>query len=81
MKIRNREANALRSSRLFGFLLGAVGAGTGMYTYVVQEYKVSNELLTEDIYVCLPSSIHDQRGRADANIGAYRRTYKRQCSG
>ena len=22
-----------------------------MYTYVVQEYKVSNELLTEDIYV------------------------------
>lgn len=24
-----------------------------MYTYVVQEYKVSNELLTEDIYVRL----------------------------
>jgi len=35
---------------LFGFLLGAVGAGSAMYTYVVQEYKVSNELLTEDIY-------------------------------
>lgn len=23
-----------------------------MYYYVVDEYKVSNELLTEDIYVC-----------------------------
>jgi len=35
---------------LFGFLLGAAGSGAAMYTYVVQEYKVSNELLTEDIY-------------------------------
>ncbi|KIW02933.1 uncharacterized protein PV09_05979 [Verruconis gallopava] len=35
---------------LFGFLLGATGAGAAMYTYVVQEYKVSNEMLTEDIY-------------------------------
>ena len=26
-------------------------AGSGMYYYVVDEYKVSNELLTEDIYV------------------------------
>jgi len=35
---------------LFGFLLGAVSSGTGMYYYVLQEYRVSNELLTEDIY-------------------------------
>ncbi|WPH04364.1 Hypothetical protein R9X50_00725400 [Acrodontium crateriforme] len=36
--------------RLFGFLLGSVLAGGGLYYYVVDEYKVSNELLTEDIY-------------------------------
>ncbi|KAF2176889.1 hypothetical protein K469DRAFT_605561 [Zopfia rhizophila CBS 207.26] len=35
---------------LFGFLLGATSAGAGMYYYVVDEYRVSNELLTEDIY-------------------------------
>lgn len=37
--------------RLFGFLLGSVLAGSGLYYYVIDEYKVSNELLTEDIYV------------------------------
>jgi hypothetical protein len=36
---------------LFGFLLGSVLAGSGLYYYVIDEYKVSNELLTEDIYV------------------------------
>jgi hypothetical protein len=36
--------------RLFGFLLGSMLAGTGLYYYVIDEYKVSNELLTEDIY-------------------------------
>jgi len=44
---------------LFGFLLGSVLAGGGLYYYVIDEYKVSNELLTEDIYVRLlhlPSS-------------------------
>ncbi|KAF2429599.1 hypothetical protein EJ08DRAFT_670896 [Tothia fuscella] len=35
---------------LLGFLLGATGAGAGMYYYVLGEYRVSNELLTEDIY-------------------------------
>lgn len=35
---------------IFGFLLGATTAGAGMYYYVIEEYKVSNELLTEDIY-------------------------------
>lgn len=28
-------------------------AGAGVYYYVLEEYKVSNELLTEDIYVSL----------------------------
>jgi hypothetical protein len=38
---------------MFGFLLGATSAGAGMYYYVIDEYRVSNELLTEDIYVRL----------------------------
>ncbi|KAJ5031010.1 hypothetical protein J3E73DRAFT_263382 [Bipolaris maydis] len=36
--------------RLFGFLLGATTSGAGMYYYVIDEYRVSNQLLTEDIY-------------------------------
>jgi hypothetical protein len=36
---------------LTGFLLGAVLSGTGMYYYVLNEYRVSNELLTEDMFV------------------------------
>lgn len=42
-------------ARLFGFLLGTSVAGGGLYYYVIDEYKVSNELLTEDIYVRSPS--------------------------
>ena len=37
--------------RLFGFFLGSTLTGAGIYYYVLDEYKVSNELLTEDIYV------------------------------
>jgi hypothetical protein len=53
----NRKRNSADASilhnRLFGFLLGATAAGAGMYYYVLEEYRVSNELLTEDIYVRL----------------------------
>ncbi|KAK0514844.1 hypothetical protein JMJ35_002223 [Cladonia borealis] len=35
---------------MFGFLLGSTFAGAGTYYYILEEYKVSNELLTEDIY-------------------------------
>ncbi|GJC92043.1 hypothetical protein CH63R_00861 [Colletotrichum higginsianum IMI 349063] len=35
---------------LFGFFLGSSLAGAGVYSYLLQEYKTSNELLTEDIY-------------------------------
>ncbi|KAK8243648.1 hypothetical protein HDK90DRAFT_462570 [Phyllosticta capitalensis] len=35
---------------LTGFLLGSVTAGVGMYYYVMDEYKMANTLLTEDIY-------------------------------
>ncbi|KAK5125231.1 hypothetical protein LTR85_000907 [Meristemomyces frigidus] len=44
-----RPVGAFRGT-LFGFLLGSVLAGGGLYYYVIDEYKVSNELLTEDIY-------------------------------
>ena len=37
--------------RLFGFLAGSVLTGAGVFYYGLEEYKVSNELLTEDIYV------------------------------
>ncbi|KAI1820775.1 hypothetical protein F4861DRAFT_521687 [Xylaria intraflava] len=36
---------------LFGFLLGTTLAGGGVYGYTLRDYKASNELLTEDIYV------------------------------
>ena len=40
--------------RLFGFLLGVTLAGGSAYYYVIDEYKLSNDMLTEDIYVCIP---------------------------
>jgi hypothetical protein len=45
------ETDSVRFGSIFGFLLGSVLAGSGLYYYVVDEYKVSNELLTEDVYV------------------------------
>lgn len=39
--------------RLFGFLFGSVLAGGAAYSYLLQEYKASNDLLTEDVYVRL----------------------------
>lgn len=49
--------------RLFGFLLGTVGAGGALYYYVVDQYKVSNEMLTEDIYVRFSSMAYGGLGR------------------
>jgi hypothetical protein len=48
--------------RLFGFLLGSTLAGASVYYYILEEYKVSNELLTEDIYVCLSLQSFTQGG-------------------
>jgi hypothetical protein len=42
---------------LTGFLLGATLAGSGMYYYVLNEYRVSNEVLTEDMFVRLPGHL------------------------
>ncbi|KAK4152427.1 hypothetical protein C8A00DRAFT_34898 [Chaetomidium leptoderma] len=44
-----RPIGALRGG-LFGFFLGSSLAAGGIYYYAIQEYKTSNELLTEDIY-------------------------------
>jgi len=44
-----RPVGAFRGG-LFGFLLGSTLAGASVYYYILEEYKVSNELLTEDIY-------------------------------
>ncbi|KAF9888218.1 hypothetical protein FE257_009213 [Aspergillus nanangensis] len=33
----------------FGFLAGAVAAGAAVYYYILGEYRVCNEMLTEDI--------------------------------
>lgn len=46
--------NANVRCRLLGFFLGSTMTGGGIYYYVLDEYKVSNELLMEDIYVCDP---------------------------
>ncbi|KAL6234706.1 hypothetical protein BDW75DRAFT_211523 [Aspergillus navahoensis] len=34
---------------LFGFLTGSVVAGAAVYYYILGEYRVSNNMLTEDI--------------------------------
>lgn len=47
-----KPVGALRGG-LFGFFFGSTLAGGATYFYAVQEYKASNELLTEDIYVRL----------------------------
>jgi hypothetical protein len=44
-------SNIGRCYSLFGFLLGSTLAGASVYYYILEEYKVSNEMLTEDIYV------------------------------
>ena len=40
-----------RAGSLFGFLFGCVASGAGVYSYLIGEYKASNDLLIEDIYV------------------------------
>lgn len=47
-----RAMNFSNASRLFGFLTGAVVAGASVYYYVLGDYRVSNEMLNDDITVC-----------------------------
>ncbi|KAL2122901.1 hypothetical protein VTJ04DRAFT_3356 [Mycothermus thermophilus] len=48
--VARKPVGALRGG-LFGFFLGSSLAAGGIYYYAIQDYKASNELLTEDIYV------------------------------
>ncbi|KAJ8605059.1 hypothetical protein MRB53_041532 [Persea americana] len=66
------HTNIRLSPRLFGFLLGTVLAGSGLYYYVVDEYKVSNGLLVEDIYVRHPLSLTQTTPPPDASRGSNR---------
>ncbi|KAK2790119.1 hypothetical protein FQN53_000359 [Emmonsiellopsis sp. PD_33] len=56
---------------LFGFLFGSAAAGTAVYYYILEEYRVSNEMLTEDIYALqaatqrLNSYVMDLEGKLD----------------
>ncbi|KAM0716151.1 hypothetical protein Q7P37_008665 [Cladosporium fusiforme] len=47
--------------QIFGFLLGSTISGSALYYYVVDEYKVSNELLSEDVYA-LQSAVQRLEG-------------------
>jgi hypothetical protein len=38
---------------VFGFLAGSVAASASVYYYVLAEYKIANEMLSDDISVCL----------------------------
>lgn len=42
---------------VFGFLAGSVAASASVYYYVLGEYRLANEMLSDDIAVCLSSCI------------------------
>jgi len=41
---------------LVGVLFGSVVAGASVYYYILREYRVSNEMLTDDIYALQAAS-------------------------
>ena len=43
----------LISTSVFGFLAGSVAAGGLVYYYILTEYRLANETLSEDISVCV----------------------------
>ncbi|KAL7271053.1 hypothetical protein RUND412_006217 [Rhizina undulata] len=46
--VQKKPVGAFRGG-IFGFLLGSAISGAAAYFYLLEEYKTSNELLTEDI--------------------------------
>lgn len=74
--------------RLFGFFFGSTLTGAGIYYYVLDEYKLSNELLTEDIYVSIASSpdaaslstphAHIRRAFQDQKLTSFHRPFNPQ---
>lgn len=47
------QALLLTSDSVFGFLTGSVAAGASVYYYILAEYRLANEMLSDDISVCL----------------------------
>ncbi|KAL1976322.1 hypothetical protein VTN31DRAFT_2604 [Thermomyces dupontii] len=41
---------------VFGFLLGSVTAGVAVWYYILKEYRVANEMLTDDIFALQAAS-------------------------
>jgi hypothetical protein len=46
----------LISDSVFGFLAGSVAASASVYYYILAEYRFANEMLSDDIVVCLELS-------------------------
>ena len=36
---------------MLGFFAGSTLAGMGVYYYILDEYRISNQMLSDDIYV------------------------------
>ena len=68
--------------RLFGFLLGSTLAGASVYYYILEEYKVSNDMLTEDIYVSeeLPQLFWDYPSQCGPPVSSFG-LFKRRVAG
>lgn len=60
---------------MFGFLLGVTLAGSSAYYYVIDEYKLANDMLSEDIYVC--PSPNETGGRETDNFQALQAAVQR----
>ena len=53
---RHAEADEPLDS-ILGFLAGVALAGSAVYYNILDEYRISNQLLSEDVYVCPHSSL------------------------
>lgn len=59
------------SIRLFGFLLGSFLSGGAAYSYLLKEYKVANDLLTEDIYVCISRATQEHLATKETRCSSF----------
>ncbi|PYH46541.1 uncharacterized protein BP01DRAFT_316565 [Aspergillus saccharolyticus JOP 1030-1] len=61
---------------IFGFLSGSLAAGVAVYYYVLAEYRISNEMLTEDIYALQTATqkLHTYIGELEAKVDQLKKT-------
>ncbi|KAI4145134.1 MAG: hypothetical protein LQ340_006394 [Diploschistes diacapsis] len=66
-----RPVGAFRGG-MIGFLLGTSAAAYGTYYYVLEEYRLANEMLTEDIYALQAAvqRIHNYVGSLEEKVDA-----------